>query len=92
MRCEICNFNDDEVLIKHHIDGNRRNNDINNLMIICSNCHLKIHKRKFNEKNKEIIINLKSEIFNEKRLKEELFKLKERDYKVNLYLKEKGLI
>lgn len=84
--CQLCDNNDEEVLIIHHIDNNRNNNNSNNLMIICANCHLKIHHRKFIDKNN--IINLKSEIFNDKRLKQELINLKLRDKKVDNYLKQ----
>lgn len=87
MKCEICNLHDDDVLIRHHIDSNRKNNNPDNIIILCANCHLRTHKRNFRKKYKTI--NLKSEIFNDQRLKLELIKLKERDYKVNKYLYEK---
>ena len=38
--CEICNY--DEILDVHHIDKNRKNNKINNLIVLCPNCHAKI--------------------------------------------------
>jgi hypothetical protein len=28
----------------HHIDGDRKNNKKNNLIILCPNCHFAIHK------------------------------------------------
>lgn len=28
----------------HHIDGNRNNNDITNLKVLCSKCHVNIHQ------------------------------------------------
>ena len=41
--CEICKLNTwmgkDIALELHHIDGNNRNNDQNNLLLICPNCH-----------------------------------------------------
>ena len=40
-KCLICNS--EKNLIAHHIDGNDRNNDIKNIEILCSSCHLKIH-------------------------------------------------
>lgn len=85
-KCVKCGCDDEEVLIKHHIDGNRLNTNPNNLMILCSNCHMKIHKRNFNHGCNHKPINLKSEIFNNLRLEEELLKLKERDKKVDKYL------
>jgi 5-methylcytosine-specific restriction endonuclease McrA len=42
-KCKICGFDDLNVLCVHHIDGNRKNNDISNLEILCANCHFKMH-------------------------------------------------
>ena len=40
-KCEHCgSINDLEL---HHIDGNYLNNDISNYMVLCSQCHQKIH-------------------------------------------------
>lgn len=42
-QCEICNYNEDENILQvHHIDENRQNNKIENLIILCPNCHAKI--------------------------------------------------
>ena len=39
-KCKICGWNKDErVLEVHHIDENRNNNDISNLVILCPTCH-----------------------------------------------------
>jgi 5-methylcytosine-specific restriction endonuclease McrA len=43
-KCNICGLHDywngkPIVLHLHHIDGNRKNNDINNLEMLCPNCH-----------------------------------------------------
>ena len=42
-RCECCgitNWNGQEIKLQvHHIDGDHYNNDIENLMILCPNCH-----------------------------------------------------
>ena len=39
-KCHICNWDKDErVLEVHHIDENRDNNDISNLVILCPTCH-----------------------------------------------------
>lgn len=40
--CAHCGFGVPEVLEVAHIDGNRINNDIANLVILCPNCH-KMH-------------------------------------------------
>ena len=41
--CELCGIKkwkgQDAPLELHHIDGNRFNNDLNNLQILCANCH-----------------------------------------------------
>lgn len=42
-KCAICNWNEDpELLEVHHIDENRLNNDLNNLIILCPICHRKL--------------------------------------------------
>ncbi|MEG1726259.1 MAG: HNH endonuclease, partial [Anaerovoracaceae bacterium] len=44
-KCEICGEKNYGVLEVHHKDMNRDNNNISNLMIVCSKCHhLEIHK------------------------------------------------
>jgi hypothetical protein len=42
-KCERCGYNKSEVLQVHHKDRNSRNNDFNNLEIICPNCHFEDH-------------------------------------------------
>lgn len=51
--CQECGFSEHpEILVIHHIDGNRRNNDDSNLIILCPNCHaLKHYKRKRTRKD-----------------------------------------
>jgi len=39
--CNICG--DAEEPIVHHIDGNRDNNELKNLLPVCRGCHQKIH-------------------------------------------------
>lgn len=49
-KCEVCGKVDDRprYMIIHHKDGNRRNNNFNNLMTACAKCHhSKLHKHKF---------------------------------------------
>lgn len=41
--CKICNNADKRVLIVHHKDKNRKNNDIKNLVWLCRNCHCLVH-------------------------------------------------
>jgi 5-methylcytosine-specific restriction endonuclease McrA len=44
--CERCGFIPEDLcqLDIHHIDRNNKNNTINNLMTLCSNCHRLEHK------------------------------------------------
>lgn len=44
--CRICGIDNAFVLLTHHIDGNRKNNDLSNLEWLCRNCHYIIHDRK----------------------------------------------
>lgn len=39
--CEVCGT--DENIVVHHIDGDRENNDLENLAPVCLNCHHAIH-------------------------------------------------
>lgn len=52
--CKRCGEKDVRVLIIHHLDHNRKNNEIKNLVWLCGNCHILIHRyreerRKFME-------------------------------------------
>ncbi len=42
--CNICGST--ENLLVHHIDGNRDNNSLSNLLPVCGSCHGKIHSSK----------------------------------------------
>ena len=41
-RCEICHYSVLKVLEVHHIDGNRTNNELNNLIVVCPTHHKEI--------------------------------------------------
>lgn len=41
--CERCGYNKFEILHLHHKDKNRHNNKLDNLEIICPNCHFEEH-------------------------------------------------
>ena len=41
--CKLCNEKDIRVLQVHHKDSNRKNNELNNLVWVCLNCHHLIH-------------------------------------------------
>ncbi len=42
--CNRCGFSDIRALEVHHIDRDRSNNKLNNLEILCANCHSIEHK------------------------------------------------
>lgn len=42
-KCYDCGIKDERILIIHHIDGNRKNGLINNLIPVCHNCHCLRH-------------------------------------------------
>lgn len=41
--CALCKIAEPRVLAVHHIDLNRRNGDLNNLVWLCHNCHHLVH-------------------------------------------------
>ena len=41
--CERCDYSKCEILQVHHKDRDRSNNNINNLELICPNCHFEEH-------------------------------------------------
>ena len=42
-KCERCNYEKYEILQVHHKDRNKNNNELNNLELICPNCHYEEH-------------------------------------------------
>ncbi|MEI8123758.1 MAG: HNH endonuclease signature motif containing protein [bacterium] len=48
--CVLCGKDDTRILCAHHLDKNRRNNKMENLIWLCRNCHFLVHNYK-----KEII-------------------------------------
>ena len=42
--CKLCSAKDIRILVVHHIDENRKNNKVDNLMWLCRNCHFLVHK------------------------------------------------
>lgn len=44
--CALCGFRGRENLSEHHIDQDRANNDYDNLIILCHNCHQRFHQNK----------------------------------------------
>lgn len=43
IKCIDCGELKEYLLCLHHMDGIRSNNDVNNLEIVCYNCHVKRH-------------------------------------------------
>lgn len=42
-RCERCSYEKYQILEVHHKDRKRENNDLENLLLICPNCHAEEH-------------------------------------------------
>ena len=43
-RCDECNYsNITDILEVHHVDFNHNNNNLDNLQILCPNCHRELH-------------------------------------------------
>jgi predicted nucleic acid-binding Zn ribbon protein len=42
-KCERCGYDKKEILNIHHKDRNRKNNDLDNLELLCPNCHAEEH-------------------------------------------------
>lgn len=58
-KCAVCGWCDDEDILQvHHIDENRQNNVLNNLIILCPNCHAKLTFGKYKLMNREQIIHI----------------------------------
>ena len=56
-KCAICNYNEEpKILQVHHIDENRQNNSIDNLIILCPNCHAKITYGNYTLKDRKKLI------------------------------------
>jgi hypothetical protein len=43
--CNKCGYNNEQVLVAHHKDRNRKNKSLKNLEWLCRNCHYLIHER-----------------------------------------------
>jgi endogenous inhibitor of DNA gyrase (YacG/DUF329 family) len=49
--CRICKIEDERILTVHHVDHNRLNNKVSNLVWVCLNCHFLIHHYESIEKS-----------------------------------------
>lgn len=55
--CIICKIKDERILTAHHIDKNRKNNRIDNLIWLCLNCHYLVHHdSELNKKTMEALV------------------------------------
>lgn len=43
-KCAVCGLDEECCLQVHHVDKDRNNDDINNLIILCANCHCRVHR------------------------------------------------
>ena len=41
--CRVCGTKDKRILCVHHLDKNRKNNELENLTWLCHNCHYLVH-------------------------------------------------
>lgn len=41
--CKLCKNTDSRILAVHHLDKNRQNNEVSNLIWLCHNCHFLVH-------------------------------------------------
>lgn len=48
LKCKECGFSDHRVLVVHHKDGDRNNNELSNLILLCRNCHYLKHESRGN--------------------------------------------
>lgn len=55
-KCAMCNIEEECVLQVHHIDKNRDNYSVDNLIILCANCHNRVHRGNY-KITKEILNN-----------------------------------
>jgi predicted restriction endonuclease len=43
-KCAICGYDTESCLEVHHVDGNRGNNEITNLLVVCPTHHVEIER------------------------------------------------
>lgn len=48
--CQLCGFSNPLAIVVHHIDMDRKNNELENLIVLCANCHLIVHNGNYTEK------------------------------------------
>lgn len=55
--CALCGQKNLGNLTEHHIDGNKKNNDYDNRIALCHNCHCRFHSKR--DVTKESIVTTK---------------------------------
>jgi hypothetical protein len=56
-KCAVCGWDEDERILQvHHIDGDRKNNNLRNLIILCPTCHCKLTMKVYELTKKNKII------------------------------------
>lgn len=56
VRCTLCLITDQRVLAAHHVDHNHGNNEPENLVWLCHNCHYLVHHDKLIERKLMVIM------------------------------------
>ena len=54
--CRLCGTKDFRVLLVHHIDSNKINNQLKNLTWLCHNCHFLVHH--YDEERGKIMVSI----------------------------------
>jgi hypothetical protein len=55
-KCSHCGYNEfEQGLEVHHIDGNRKNNELSNLIVLCALCHRLVTNKVFRIENRKLI-------------------------------------
>lgn len=76
-KCVMCDKTQKENkynLDVHHIDGNKLNSDMRNLVSLCKSCHTTVHNNpKFNDYIKKYYIYCSSDAYNENSYNEEVY-------------------
>jgi 5-methylcytosine-specific restriction endonuclease McrA len=54
-KCNRCGFDNKKILLVHHKDRNRKNNNVDNLEVLCKNCHSLEHYNEIHKKFLEYI-------------------------------------
>lgn len=54
-KCEGCGYDEYSLLLDvHHLDGNRNNNKLENLMVLCPMCHAKVTRKLYKIVDKKL--------------------------------------